>query len=854
MIEEPVPPGNKAKENKNENWRKALFALLFLALSFVCILCSSESALRYFVERGFIRDTMRSSQKADYSQGPRISLAPLDAKIAADALKDEIDLLASPQVELAGSIIAALPQPTLQPQPTIALPTPLPTPTPTVLATSSNNPTPITLLPTTQPTLLPTPVATSPPLPTAPFPTPVATSAPLPSPLPTSPPPTSPLPTSPLPTSPPPTSPPPTSTRDDGGDGGDSPRTGNDTAVVREDESITIDVLANDSDPDGSLIPGSVKQVSGPANGSLLIDPNTGAITYIPNANYNGNDSFVYRVCDNDGNCSNATVTITVTPVYDAPIAIDDPFPVMDEDTVTDINVLANDINVDNSPLSVVSVTSPINFGTVSINPNNTVAYTPPLNFEGFDVFTYTLSDGISTDSAVVTVTVRGVNDPPVAVDDAITMVEGGSQFIGVRDNDMDPDTPIGSLTVLNISQPANGTAVIEQPGVRYTPNDNFNGDDTFTYTITDGFLSDTATVVVTVLPVNDPPDVKDDVITTTQDTPITITVLANDTDPEGPMDPNSVSVVVSPTLGSAVPIAGGQILYTPGPGLSGVDTFEYQACDVTTPTPACGTASVTVNIIDTPPAAPLNLAAAPGDSQVSLGWSANPEADVIGYRVYRDNNLITSITSTSYLDEGLINGTTYSYFVRAGDGGGHLSPNSNVVTVQPNTIATTPVNVVCTNPVTNCIGAEGSPDGNIAEIGANSNGSITFDFGAGTGIINGPSYDFVLYEKENPPGVGIQLDFMTVAVSTDGSTWYTVFNWDGNPGGVSGSNVDSYANDGEQDDEPIPLGDLYLSNTTGVAIDIGPWAPSGYAYRFIRFTHPGGPNPVEVDAVERLN
>ncbi|MCB0171497.1 MAG: tandem-95 repeat protein [Anaerolineae bacterium] len=854
MIEQPPLQDDRAKENKSENWRKALFALLFLALSFICILCSSESALRFFVERGYIPDTMRSSQRADYSQGPRISLAPLNPQIAADALKDELDLLASPQAELAGGIIvAALPQPTLQPQPTIALPTPPPTPTPTVLPTASDNSTPAVPLPTSQPTSLPTAGVTSSPQPTSPLPTPIPTSQPPPSPLPTSPPTSSP------PTSPPPTtSPKPTLTPDDGDDGGngDSPTVVNDTATVREDESIAINVLANDSDADGTIVPGTVSQASGPANGSVSIDPNTGAITYIPNANYNGNDSFVYRVCDNDGNCSSGTVTITVTPVYDPPIAIDDPFPALDEDTTTNVNVLANDINVDGSPLNVTSVTTPLNLGTVSINPNNTVAYTPALNFAGLDVFTYTLSDGTTTDSAVVTVTVRSVNDPPVAVDDTITMVEGGSQFIGVRDNDSDPDTPIGSLTVISVSDPPNGTASIELPGVRYTPNANFSGDDTFTYTISDGFLSDTATVTVTVLPVNDPPDIRADVITTTQDTPITIPVLANDTDPEGPVDPNSVNVVTPPSLGSATAISGGQIVYTPNPGVSGTDTFVYQACDTNNPTPACGTATVTVIIIDTPPSAPINLSAAPGDSQVSLGWNANPEADVSGYRIYRDSALITSTTLTGYLDEGLSNGTTYSYFIRARDGGGNLSPNSNTVTARPYTIVLTPTNVVCIDPVTNCDNAEGIPDGNIAEIGPNSNGSITFDFGQNSGIINGQGYDFVLYEKENPPGVGIQLDFMTIAVSVDGNNWDPVFNWDGDPGGVTGSIVDDYANDanGEVDDEQIPLSDLYPSGTTGVAIDIGPWVLSGYAYRFVRFTHPGGTNPVEIDAVQRLN
>ena len=108
------------------------------------------------------------------------------------------------------------------------------------------------------------------------------------------------------------------------------------------------------------------------------------------------------------------------------------------------------------------------------------------------------------------------------------------------------------------------------------------------------------------------------------------------------------------------------------------------------------------------------------------------------------------------------------------------------------------------------------------------------------------------------PSSAGILLDFVIIEISADGTTWYTVFAWDGNPGGVVGTNIDAYATDGngEQDNEAIPASALYPSGGTGtgVTIDIGPWTPAGYAYRFVRFTCPGSSDPAQIDAVQRLN
>lgn len=149
------------------------------------------------------------------------------------------------------------------------------------------------------------------------------------------------------------------------------------------------------------------------------------------------------------------------------------------------------------------------------------------------------------------------------------------------------------------------------------------------------------------------------------------------------------------------------------------------------------------------------------------------------------------------------------------------------------------------------CANAEGPPDDDVVGIGAG--GVITIDFGVGQGITNDPGYDMVFYERANVPG--IHLDFISIAISSDGTNWYPVFVWDGILGGVSGTNIDSYAADGEDENEPIPATDLYPSPYpgTGIAIDIGavPSHPPAGNYHLVRLEYPGGTDYGEVDAIQ---
>ena len=248
------------------------------------------------------------------------------------------------------------------------------------------------------------------------------------------------------------------------------------------------------------------------------------------------------------------------------------------EDTAVALSVLANDIDIDGDSLSVASVTQGAD-GTVAINGDNTVTYTPNANFNGADSFTYTASDGNGgTDTATATITVNAVNDAPFAAADGATTNEDTAVALSVLANDIDIDGD--SLGVASVTQGANGSVAINGDNtVTYTPNANFNGADSFTYTVADGNGgTDTATVTITVTGVNDAPSAQPDTGIADED-PITITVLANDSDVEG----NSLSVlsVTQPANGTAAINPDDTVRYTPdGDFEDGIDTFTYTVSD----------------------------------------------------------------------------------------------------------------------------------------------------------------------------------------------------------------------------------------------------------------------------------
>ncbi|ELB2130684.1 tandem-95 repeat protein [Vibrio parahaemolyticus] len=540
-----------------------------------------------------------------------------------------------------------------------------------------------------------------------------------------------------------------------------------DKATVVEDTPTIIKVLGNDTfEGDDQVV--SLDTNNGPANGTVSVNPD-GSVTYTPNDNYHGTDSFTYIVTSG-GVSESTTVSVDVTPVNDAPVAKDD-IATTQEDTAVTIDVLPNDSDVDGDKLSIESASVPKEQGTVEV-VNGKLVFTPAENFNGDAEITYTVTDGQLTDEAKVTVTVNPVNDAPTIKVDAVESITENAvstdtvvATLTVRDTDTPEDRLTVSLennsngyfvlvgdevkltqagvdavnndelnlkdltisasvsdgvnptandsdslvvnrvndaptvenaiadqvlsedfdaytidlnevfkdsdsslefsvsgnnsiqisivngvatitptadwngketitftakdpsgesvnqtvdftvapvvdieadsadvvedtpTIINVlgndtfestdkvvsldadNGPKNGTVIVNNDGtVTYTPDDNYVGKDTFTYIVTSGGVSESATVEVNVTPVNDAPVAKDDIATTQEDTAVTIDVLPNDTDADG--DKLSVESASVPKEQGTVEVADGKLVFTPAENFNGDAEITYTVTD----------------------------------------------------------------------------------------------------------------------------------------------------------------------------------------------------------------------------------------------------------------------------------
>jgi VCBS repeat-containing protein len=314
-------------------------------------------------------------------------------------------------------------------------------------------------------------------------------------------------------------------------------------------------------------------------------------------------------------------VIIELVPLNRPPVAVSDSY-ITDEDTPLMIGapgVLSNDSDPDvGDTLTVTSLDTAGTLGTVTAwGLDGSFTYNPSEQFEylgtgesSTDSFTYTVSDGNGgTDTAAVTITINGVydppvydqpvppvydrpeNHPPVAGNDIATTAKVTSVTINVLGNDFDPDGD--TLAVCSVSQASNGSVASNGNYVTYTPNSDFSGTDSFTYTICDGNGGTaTATVTVTVTKVNNPPEAVDDSDTTPQGTPVTINVLGNDSDPDG--DTLTLDSV-GPAGNGTVTSNGNDVTYTPSGNFVGSDSFTYTVSDGNG-----GTDTATVTIIVT--------------------------------------------------------------------------------------------------------------------------------------------------------------------------------------------------------------------------------------------------------------
>ncbi|WP_172297359.1 Ig-like domain-containing protein, partial [Pseudoruegeria sp. HB172150] len=360
------------------------------------------------------------------------------------------------------------------------------------------------------------------------------------------------------------------------------PVPGDDSVGTDEDVALVIpaaDLLANDTDPDGGT-PVILGIASQPGHGSASYDPVSDTVTYTPEGDFQGDDSFTVTIGDGAGGTAESTVSVTVAPVNDAPVAADDAGGTVVLGGSVVIDVLGNDGDVDGDVLAVTGVTDGA-LGTVTNNGDGTVTYTP-VSGTGDDSFTYTMGDGALSDTATVTVTVLSEpNTPPVAGDDDYSVDEDTMLSVaasGILTNDTDANGDALSVTL--VSGVSHGELVLTGDGsFSYTPDADFSGTDSFEYEVADGNGgTDTGTVTLTVAPVNDTPAAADDTVQTGEDETVVIDVLGNDGDVDG--DPLSVTLDSGPSNGSATVNPDGTITYDPDPGFTGSDQFTYAVDD----------------------------------------------------------------------------------------------------------------------------------------------------------------------------------------------------------------------------------------------------------------------------------
>jgi hypothetical protein len=333
----------------------------------------------------------------------------------------------------------------------------------------------------------------------------------------------------------------------------DPPVAGDDNVTTPEDTPVSIDLVANDNDPDGALVRSSVTVVTQPQHGSVSVDEN-GLALYTPDMDFFGIDTFQYTVDDAEGATSApATVTITVTSVNDPPIANADQLRVRQGTPVT-FDLMANDVDVDGTlnRQSVVITSSPKS-GTVRFTSGGQIIFTPDPTFLGVDTFRYTVRDnlGATSNVAVVTVTVSGENFAPIAVDDVASTGRGQEVSIDVLANDSDADGTLVAGSVAVTTAPTNGAATVNLDGtVDYLPNAGFVGTDQFRYTVRDdaNAVSNIATVVITVADLGPPWQNQANVLDVNNDTfvsPLDALLIINEINANGsrPLTPPPSSV-----------------------------------------------------------------------------------------------------------------------------------------------------------------------------------------------------------------------------------------------------------------------------------------------------------------------
>lgn len=534
------------------------------------------------------------------------------------------------------------------------------------------------------------------------------------------------------------------------------PVTVNDFFITDEDVALSGNFMTNNFDPDGTELTADTIPVVGPSNGTVIINPD-GSFTYTPNPLFNGQDTIVVNVCDNGiplpPACALDTIIITVNPVNNPPVAINDTV-FTTRNTPVSGNIMDNNFDPDGTALTLdtIPVSGPRN-GAIVINSNGNFTYTPNDNFLGIDTI-------------VVLVCDSGIPLPPICVYDTLFVFVNDSilqQLPPQTENDnftTNEDVPVGGNIMANnsnpngnpmvvdtipVNGPSNGSFNITPDGTfTYIPNANWSGIDTIVVLVCDSVIEPVLcandTIIIVVNAVNDPPVTVNDMVSGPFNQPISGNMNDNNFDPEG-TDLVVSGVVSGPSNGTFVIDSLGNYTYTPNSGFAGNDTVIILVCDNGIPLPpACSFDTLIVTIM-----------------MPDIEVNAGPDQSICGNSALLSGNALTPP------DSGI--------WTQISGSGNILNPNENItlvenlslgnnqfvwsVTSQGFTVSDT-VNILVNPPAT---GANAGPDQIICRDSTVLAANVAVD-GVGTWSVISGSGNFISASQNNTPVNGISAGF----------------------------------------------------------------------------------------------
>ncbi|MAT41911.1 MAG: hypothetical protein CL609_06190 [Anaerolineaceae bacterium] len=390
---------------------------------------------------------------------------------------------------------------------------------------------------------------------------------------------------------------------------------------VYTDEDTTLPVTLTGSDPESAAITFAV--ISDPQHGTL--SGTVPDLTYTPVSNYNGSDSFTFRTHDGELDSELATITISINPVNDKPIA-DNQSLSTNEDTPLSITLTGSD--PESAVITYAVIENP-QHGTLSGTAPD-LTYTPVSNYNGSDSFTFRTHDGeLDSELATITITVSAVNDKPNADNQSLSTDEDTPLSITLTGSD--PENTV--ITYAVIDNPQHGTLSGTAPDLTYTPVSNYNGSDSFTFRTHDGGLdSELATITIIVNAVNDKPIADNQSLSTNEDIPLEITLTGSDIE----NDLLSFIVQNNPEHGILTGTAP-NLTYTPTLNYYGEDSFTFIVNDGDLNSEVA-TITITVNAINDAPVAAADAYTGIGNTPLYVGVPLN---GAVG--VYVDGSILAN-------------------------------------------------------------------------------------------------------------------------------------------------------------------------------------------------------------------